>query len=123
MLFTRNQLFSDVGYEHKVTLCVGEGSARVQRKGKDAPVDAVGSVSLGCKFVANVGKAAKHLLAGCSLLACRAVTGFVGKQARAELRVLRQRICIAYARESLAQLFGDLARSAVFFLRGYRLGK
>ena len=38
------------------------------------------------------------------------------------MRVLRQRICIAYARESLVQLFGNLARSAVFFLCCYRLG-
>ena len=46
-----------------VAVCVVELSFLVESEGKNAPVDAVASVTLGCEFIADICETAEHLLA------------------------------------------------------------
>ena len=61
---------ADTGDEDTVTHLVLEGGVLVESEGENTPVDAVAAVALCCKFIADVCKAAKHLLAGGCLLSC-----------------------------------------------------
>ena len=55
---------------------------------KHTPVDQIRTISFCCVLVGNIGKAAKHLLAGSSLLSGRAVTRLHCKDRGTDLRIL-----------------------------------
>ena len=65
---------ADAGDGNVVAGLKVKGGIRVDGERDDTPVDAVAAVTLGGVLVADVGVAAKHLLAGCCLLTGAAVT-------------------------------------------------
>ena len=76
----------DIGNEYIVTdfeACVFSDNKR-----QHAPVDEIGSVSLGSIFIGDVSPAAKYLLAGSCLLTGRTVTGLNGIDGGTESRIV-----------------------------------
>ena len=57
---------------------------------KHTPVDQVGTISLGCVLVGNIGEATQYLLAGSSLLSGRTITRLDSKDRRTDLCLLRR---------------------------------
>ena len=70
----------------KVAGCAVKAAVRRQCKRQQAPVDAVGAIALGGEFVADIGAAAQHPLAGGRLLPGGAVAGLVGKDNGADVQ-------------------------------------
>ncbi len=66
------------------------------QKWEHAPVDQVGTISLGRIFVGNICPATQYLLAGSRLLSCRTIARFYGKNGRSYTKVV-----MVYIREGL----------------------
>ena len=107
---------ADVGHEHAIAAFIVEGRVLIHGEGQDAPVDAVAAVALGGELIADIGKAAQHLLTGGCLLPGGAVAGLVGKHGRAELGASCQLVGVTHPGKHLAQAVADGALPPGLFL-------
>ena len=77
LLLARKDGVTQTRNEHEVARLVVERSVLGDGERNDTPVDSVAAVTLGSIFIADVGVAAEHLLAGSGLLAGGTVTRLV----------------------------------------------